>query len=287
MQSSEFAFVQLSDTHIVAESPVSAGYDAAAYLSDAVAAVNALEPEPAFVVVTGDLCHAGSRAEYERFAELAGALRAPYYVLPGNHDNVARLRGALPPRSFGGVERGAFAYAVDAGGVRLIALDSTAPRAFGGSLDDERLDWLAAALADEPSRPTVIALHQPPFRTRMHYVDVLPYPGADRLRAIVERNPQVALLIGGHIHCVRAARWNGTLALSAPSTAPQIVPELFERQVFALRAEAPGFVLYRRGRTGAFEVIVHRRERGGARYLPTERAVSLVRSRTRGASLHS
>ncbi len=269
---SDATFVQLSDTHVVAPGRRYIGsLDSARYARDAIAAVNALEPQPAFVIVTGDLCHAGGRAEYAHFARLFAALRAPYFVIPGNHDNVTRLREVLPAASFGGAGRDAFAYALDARGIRLLALDSTVRGALGGSFDGARLDWLAAALAAEPGRPTVIALHQPPFRTRMHYLDVLPYPGARRFRAIVGAHPQVALVIGGHIHCVRAARWNGTLALTAPSTVPQVVPELLERRVFALRREPPGFVVYRAARD-AFEAIVYRRRPHSSDYVAVEHA---------------
>jgi len=270
---SDFTFVQLSDTHIVGEGSRYRGLpDTARYLREAIAAVNALVPAPAFVVVTGDLCHHGSRAEYAHFVRLLAPLRMPYYVIPGNHDNPARLREVLPPASFGGAGRDAFAYALDAGGVRLLALDSTVRRALSGAFDTERLAWLAATLRAEPDRPTVIALHQPPFRTRLHYLDFLPYPGAAELRAIVDENPQVALVIGGHIHCVRAARWNATLALTAPSTAPQLVPELFERRVFALRRERPGFIVYRSDGRRSFEAIVYRRERRSGAYVATEHA---------------
>jgi 3',5'-cyclic AMP phosphodiesterase CpdA len=270
---SEVSFVQLSDTHVVGEGSRYRGLpDTARYLREAIAAVNALAPAPAFAVVTGDLCHHGSRAEYAHFAKLFALLRVPYYVIPGNHDNPGRLREVLPPASFGGAGRDAFAYALDAGGLRLLALDSTVRRALSGSFDSERLAWLASTLRAEPTRPTVIALHQPPFRTRLHYLDFLPYPGAARFREIVDDNPQVALVIGGHIHCVRAARWNDTLALTAPSTAPQLVPELFERRVFAVRRERPGFVVYRSTVRGSFEATVYRRERNSGRFVPTERA---------------
>ncbi len=277
MTPSDVSFVQLSDTHVVGEGRRYRGLaDTARYLSEAIAAVNALVPAPAFAVVTGDLCHHGSRAEYAHFARLFAPLRVPYYVIPGNHDNPARLCEVLPPASFGGAGRDAFAYALDAGGLRLLALDSTVRRALGGAFDAERLAWLASTLDTEPDRPTVIALHQPPFRTRLHYLDFLPYPGAARFREIVDENPQVTLVIGGHIHCVRAARWNGALALTAPSTAPQLVPELFERRVFAIRREPPGFVVYRSTLGGSFEAIVYRREHRSSRYVPTEHAFAPV-----------
>jgi 3',5'-cyclic AMP phosphodiesterase CpdA len=271
---SDLTFVQLSDTHIVAKGATYIGFDTARYLQDAIEAANALDP--AFVVVTGDLCHTGRIAEYEHFAELFAASRAPYFVVPGNHDSVKRLREVLPPAAFGGAGREAFSYAVDVGGLRLVALDSTVPRAVNGGFDAARLDWLAATLAAAPSQATAIALHQPPFRTGMNLVDRFPYRGVKRLREIVLANPQVALVLGGHVHCVRAARWNGTLAVTAPSTSPQRVPELFERSLVGIRKERPGFIVHRRRADGYFESTVYRRDEPWGPFKPTERARNRV-----------
>src|SRR3546814_6275467 len=53
----------------------------------------------------------------------------------------------------------------DAGPVRSVALDCTIPRAGSGELCAVRLDWLTARLAEAPARPTIVALHHPPFPT--------------------------------------------------------------------------------------------------------------------------
>src|SRR5712664_3092873 len=51
----EFFFVQLSDTHWGVQGAPNP--DAAGTLPKAIAAVNALEPQPDFIVFTGDLTH--------------------------------------------------------------------------------------------------------------------------------------------------------------------------------------------------------------------------------------
>ena len=47
--------------------------------------------------------------------------------------------------------------------MRLIVIDTLDTGHPGGRLGVPRLDWVAEALACETQRPTVIAMHHPPF----------------------------------------------------------------------------------------------------------------------------
>ena len=51
----EARVVQLTDTHVVRRGERYLGHDTAAYLAEAIVSVNALQPQPQYVVVTGDL----------------------------------------------------------------------------------------------------------------------------------------------------------------------------------------------------------------------------------------
>lgn len=259
---------QLTDTHVVREGSLYFGIATERYLADAIAAVNALRPLPDAAVVTGDLTNFGKPAEYERFVALMQTLRVPYYVIPGNHDDRDAMRARLAPETFGGSRERRVRYAVDVAGVRLIGLDGTGHERWpGGSLDRASLAWLETTLASDRTTPTIVCVHQPPFRTGMHYMDAMGYPGARRFARIVAAHPNVGRILSGHIHCVRSARIGRALALSAPSTAPQIVPELFERRAFAMRHETPGFALHAFDAATGFRSTIVRRDANG-RYAP-------------------
>jgi Icc protein len=59
-------------------------------------AVAAFNPQPAVVMITGDLTECGLPAEYENVATmLRRTLSMPVYVIPGNHDHREHLRAAL------------------------------------------------------------------------------------------------------------------------------------------------------------------------------------------------
>jgi len=253
--------VQLTDTHVVAPGARCHGLDTGAYLAAAIAAVNAL-PEIDFTLVTGDLTDHGGAAEYAHFATRMAALRTPYAVVPGNHDDRDRLRAALPAHVYGAASGPRVTYALALGGLQLLVIDANLPGASPGArIDAATFAWLEARLTAEAT-PALLAVHQPPFPSGMPYLDVFGFGGAKRLRALLDRHPRVGRVVSGHIHCVKRERWRHALACTAPSTAPQWVPLLRGRDVllqepgFAVHGYANGgwtTTVYRRGAGPAFE----------------------------------
>ncbi len=217
---------QISDTHVMPEGRLMSGrVDTAPYLERAVAHLLALDPRPDVVIATGDLVDAGSEAEYARLRGILAKLPMPVYVVPGNHDARDALRAGFADHAH--LQQGDFVqYAIEDHPLRLIGLDTLVEGAPHGELCDARLDWLEARLA-ESDRPTVIFMHHPPFACGIHEFDTMSLnTGAERLAAIVRRNPQVERVLCGHVHRPIQARWAGTLASIGPSTAHQATLDL-------------------------------------------------------------
>src|SRR3954451_11810052 len=206
--------VQLSDPHIGAEG---ADRDPAAGLAAAVEAVRAMRPQPDAVLVSGDLADHAADAEYERVGELLAPLRAPGYVLPGNHDGRGALRRhfALP-----GADAEPVCYSVDLGPLRLVVVDSTLPGEDAGALDEERIAWRDGVLAAAPEQPTLIAMHHPPLLTGVPAWDEIGLADASRrsLGEVVERHRQVRRIVAGHLHRTIAGELAGRSVLTVPST---------------------------------------------------------------------
>ena len=162
---------QLTDTHIVTRGSTYFGVDTARYLSDAIDELHALPVLPDCVVVTGDLVNTGKHAEYDRFFGVMQRLRVPYFVVPGNHDDGVALRAALPSRSFGASREPRLRYAIEEFAIRIVGLDVNKPGSSpGAALDDESLSWLERILEGK-RKPTILCVHQPPFRSGLHYLD--------------------------------------------------------------------------------------------------------------------
>jgi hypothetical protein len=157
----DFFFVQLSDTHWGFEGPA-VNPDARGTLPKAIAAVNALEVQPDFVVFTGDLTHttddpAERRRRLAEFRDIVRGLKNPNVkFMPGEHD-AALDHGAAWSEFFGQTH-----YVFDHKGVHFIVLDNVSDPA--ARIGAEQLAWLEADLAGQPRDARIVVFtHRPLF----------------------------------------------------------------------------------------------------------------------------
>lgn len=245
--------VQLSDTHI--RLPGQLAYrrvDTAALLAQAIVSVLALPQAPVAVVVTGDLTDFGRPAEYAHLRALLAPLACPVYLMPGNHDDRAALRRAFPEHDWLQQSGEAFLqYAVDLGGLRLIALDTSVTKAPHGELGPAHLAWLDAALAADRTTPTIVAMHHPPFATFIGHMDEIGLQqGGRELAAVIARHPQVERIVCGHLHRSIQARFAGTIAMTAPSTAHAVALDLATDAASEFAMQPPGYLVHAWSQTG-------------------------------------
>jgi 3',5'-cyclic AMP phosphodiesterase CpdA len=236
---------QLTDPHIKLEGRLVYGsLDSAAHLARAVDRLNALEPLPDVVLLTGDLVDAGSDEEYSRLRSIIDRLRMPIRLIPGNHDDREAMRRVFPEQSALRQDP-AFCHYVDDGfALRLIGLDSSEPGLIEGVMCQRRLDWLDRALASARDKPTLVFVHHPPFRTGIEHMDALPMRGADGFAATIARHPQVERVVCGHVHRAMTRRWAGTVCTTCPSTAHQFALDLAPGRGVRWTVEPPGFHLH-------------------------------------------
>jgi len=214
---------QISDLHVTAKGKrLFDRVDTPGFLVRAVAHLNALDPRPDFVWITGDLVDQGSVAEYANLRDMLGALRIPWAVMPGNHDERANLRSAFADGGYLPRDGEFLHYTIEDLPLRLIALDTLIPGESGGTLCRTRLDWVAARLEERPDSPTVVALHHPPFVTGLSEMDTIGCANSAALGAIVAEHPQIERIVCGHVHRPMVMRWNGTVVTTAPATAHQV-----------------------------------------------------------------
>jgi Icc protein len=239
---------QISDLHI--KRPGGLAYrrvDTAAYLARCVAALNALVPRPDAVIITGDLVDQGDPQQYEHLKTLLAPLELPYFLLVGNHDDRAALRAAFPDRAELHSGGEFVQYAFDVGALRVIALDSLEPGQSAGTLCDARLAWLETQLDAASGKPTIVALHHPPFACGIGHMDELRLdPSASaRLAALIARYPNVERVICGHVHRPMFVRFGGTIASAVPAPAHQVALDLRDDAPSAFMMEPPAYALHR------------------------------------------
>lgn len=191
----DFMFLQMSDTHWGFTGPA-VNPDAAVTLQKAVAAVNALERQPDFVVFTGDLTHttddAGERrTRLAQFRDIVSKLRVKdVRFMAGEHD--ASLDAGEAYREF----FGDLHYTFDHKGVHFIVLDNVSDP--GGALGAAQLRWLGADLGQvDRSAPVVVLTHRPLFDLYPQW-DWATRDGAEAVDILLPH--QNVTVFYGHIH---------------------------------------------------------------------------------------
>lgn len=222
--------VQLTDLHVAAPGQASlGGADSAARAAAAARWLEKLAPRPDLLLLTGDIGQRGDPAEYAEIRRLFANAPCPVRAIPGNHDARDAMRAELGPAGWlEGMADGPFLHGVaEMDGLTIILLDTVQEEEIGGEMCPARLDWLADRLRDCAGRPTLLALHHPPFDSGVPGMDEHGFIGRKRLTELAAAHaPHVVGAICGHLHGVVARPWAGTMGFAAPSAGRQFVLSL-------------------------------------------------------------
>jgi 3',5'-cyclic-AMP phosphodiesterase len=241
-----FLVAQISDTHIRADD------DGAAALQLQRALAQARHYQADAILLTGDLANDERESEYAVLAQTIADPPAPIFLMPGNHDDRARIRAAFPghaylPRS------GGLSYALDMFPVRILVLDQIVPGETHGLMTQALADWLDRTLAAEPVKPTIVALHHPPFPTHDLLFDRIGLHVGELFADVIARHRQVTRIICGHHHRVVVGQVAHAPVIVAPSSSWTYGLALHEGQQIAPKtAEQPGWMLHAWTAKGGF-----------------------------------
>lgn len=234
-----FLLAQISDTHIRADD----GGAAASQLRKAM--MQASEYGADAVLLTGDLVNDERADEYAVLAESIADPPAPLFIMPGNHDDRALMRAAFGRQHHYLPAVGPLSFVIDAFPVRVVAVDQIVPGETHGRLTEDQAEWLDAQLSAAPHKPTIVALHHPPFLTHDLLFDRIGLHDSDLLAAVIARHRQVARIICGHHHRIVVGQVAHAPVIIAPSTSWTYGLALHEGQKIAPKtAEQPGWMLH-------------------------------------------
>lgn len=204
--------------------------DTALTLRRVVAAVRALDPEPAFAVLGGDLASPDlldrsrvlTSKEYEPsytlLREILAELPCPAYFMMGNHDDRGAFNRVLRPTA--PVDAPSTA-SFDHGGYHFVLLDSHEPGHGDGVLGAGQLAWLEADLTAHRQHPTIVFVHHHPWPLGITWLDALGLRDGQVMMDAVRRAGNVRWVITGHVHLDQAIERAGLTMLTSPSTCVQ------------------------------------------------------------------
>jgi 3',5'-cyclic-AMP phosphodiesterase len=244
MPPKQLRIAQISDLHIKSPGQLAYGrVDTAKALERCVAALNAFEPAPDFVVISGDLVDTPNAQEYEHLKRLLAPLKLPFAGIPGNHDGRELMRAAFPNAPYA-LPSGALNQKIELGEIDLLLLDSSVPGKPHGVLEAPTLQWLEAALASSAARPALLFLHHPPFVAGIWHMDRQNLRNAADLDAIIRRHPRVLIVATGHVHRATLTMFAGVPCTICPAPNHAVDLDLGELRGPSFKVEPPAFHLH-------------------------------------------
>jgi 3',5'-cyclic AMP phosphodiesterase CpdA len=229
--------LHLSDTHLTGDGSLHQGtVDTTAALDALLGRLDTVEGV-GLVVVSGDLSEDGTTESYAVFLDRVGgwATRhgAALVTVPGNHDQREGFRQVLANGHVLGEGGRPLMHTLEyhpptvpvwgqslVAGRRVVTVDTSVPGAGYGSVSEETLDRLRAALAEDTGAQhgTVVVLHHPPLPapTALHEALRLQDPAA---LGDVLRGTDVRVVLAGHYHHHFAGSIGGVPVLVAPGVA--------------------------------------------------------------------
>ena len=215
--------IQITDTHIVAPGEVLYGdIDSGLHLREVVRNINAMQPEPAGVIFTGDLVETADAVSYAHFLEIIEPLKMPAWVIPGNHDNPQIMLEAFAGTGYFPATQDDFQYVIDDLPFRILALNSHCSDTELPGYDEQRLAWLKDQLSYS-DKPALIAIHHPPMKTGIELVDMGGSDWYQGLKRLLAEYPQVKLVICGHCHTDLSGRIGQVPVYMAPANSHLLI----------------------------------------------------------------
>lgn len=193
--------IHVSDPHFLAGGVKLGGrYDVETNFARTLTAIAAVHPNPAAIVVTGDLADLGEPDAYRRLRAavepVAESLGTTVVWVAGNHDERPALRaGLLDLEPSEEPVTGVW----DLDGLRVIALDTSVPGWHHGDIDEGQLAWLADVLSEPAPHGTLLAMHHPPLPSHLPLFDILELRHQDQLARVI-RDTDVRGILAGHLH---------------------------------------------------------------------------------------
>jgi 3',5'-cyclic-AMP phosphodiesterase len=219
----EFAFVQISDSHMGFNKP--ANPDVRATLQAAIDKINALPTPPEFILHTGDISHLSKPEEFDTVEQMLKGIKAgEIFYVPGEHD-VLTDDGKDYLKRFGNMTQGDGWYSFDHKRVHFIGLVNVMDLKPGGlgALGTEQLEWLKRDVKHlKSSTPIVVFAHVPLWTV---------YPDwgwgtedGEQALSYLKRFGSVTVL-NGHIHqTMQKVEGNVTFHTAMSTAFPQPAP---------------------------------------------------------------
>lgn len=194
--------ILLADLHIVPDDNLH-GNHPLTRLHAAVDDILSHHADAAAIIILGDIADKGDIASYRLAADALSRLPAPFYLLPGNHDNYDNMRRIFPglPNV---IQKTVATPAGD-----FVLTNSVQKGEVSGEFCFQRGEWLKKVLR-RARRPVFICMHHPPLSLPFLQDDEFAPENFQYLVDAMDAVPgMVRYFLFGHLHAAVDGVWRG------------------------------------------------------------------------------
>lgn len=243
--------LQLTDPHLMADANGELlGVNTRDSLAAVIDEVLTAHGQPDLILATGDLAQDGSEEAYRVFGKSLQVFACDSAWLAGNHDHAETFQKIAG-------EFQADRRRIVQGGWQCILLDSSVPGKVYGELAQSELDYLDSALSECSDLPTLVTLHHHPVDIGSDWMEGIGLRNREAFWQVVDRYPQVKVVLWGHIHQEHTLQRNGVRLLATPSTCIQFTSGSSQ---FSVEPLPPGYRWFELMASGDFNTEVRRAE---------------------------
>ncbi len=233
-------FAQITDLHITTlDDPYKSKERNDARLRDVLTTIYNLKPRPVAIIASGDLVDRGEAREYDELRKLLMDFQGiPIFAGMGNHDLRGPFQEVFPKGGqsllhYDTDKNGFVQYEHQFDGLRLVMIDTLDERdgkhQENGAFCAKRASWLNRTLGRNSQMRTMLALHHPPVRSGIYWMDAREdYTWQKRLADAVKNRKQVRTMMCGHLHRAFHASFAGQVVAASPATSIQLTLNLTE-----------------------------------------------------------
>jgi len=172
-------------------------------------------PDIDFLLFTGDISQTGSEESYTIFNSLIQQYDLPIYCIPGNHDTPELLQHIIPGCPNNSIN------IIQSGKFSLVLLNSRVENKEHGMITQRCLQQLQDHLKNSEDQFNIFAIHHPPVLINSKWLDEIGLKNKTEFFRIINKYPQSALLLFGHVHQEIDRQLDKLRLLATPSTCYQ------------------------------------------------------------------
>ena len=208
------------------------------------------EGDSDLIIISGDISDDGSDASYSNLTELVKPIEIPFYLMPGNHDSVEKIR------EFSRFDNLNSKLYFEEDPWFVFMFNTKKNGSPNGYLKNDEIKVFKDILNKNRNKYFMVFLHHHPVKIGSPSMDKMIIENAELLIDVIKKTKSVHGVSWGHVHNVYETRINNAQLFSTPSTCYQSKPK---SETFIIdENERPGYRVIKLYDTGDLESEVIR-----------------------------